>query len=195
MPNLSYKFLLSLLSLLFVGIAFWTGGDLLTKQLFSFSYRTLDKVQVETLPQVMLNLDFKIIDMEIDPEEKFTQVKIKTGNSMLKRLELEIPNSSSPEVAIAKELKLYPQIQQIQRNQQIKLNIPLDLMAIKATVEKQQGYSFVEVMIFNHALKKLDFELPIVEINMLESMMTQLFNLSVEDVRKLVSYQVKHQTN
>jgi hypothetical protein len=195
MPNVSYQFLLFFSSLLFVGIAFWTAGDLLTKQLFSFSYRTLDKLQVETLPQVMLMLDFKIIEMEIDPEEKFTQVKIKTGNSLLKRLELEIPNSSSPEVAIAKELKLDPQLKQLPRNQQIKVKIPLDLMAIKATIEKQQGYSFVEVITFNHALKKLDFQLPIVEINMVESMISQLLNLSAEDVRKLVSYQIKHQTN
>lgn len=195
MPNLHPQVLLLSLSLLFVGIAFWAGGDLLTKQLLSFSYRTLDKLQVDTLPQVMLMLDFKIIDLEIDIEDKFTQVNIKTGNSLLKKLEWEIPNSSYPEVAIAKELKLYPQIKQLQRSQQIKAKMPLNLMAIKATVDKQQGLTFVEVITFNHALRKLYFELPIVEINMVESMIIQLLNLSAEDVRKLVSYQVKHQSS
>ncbi|MEA5624151.1 hypothetical protein [Nostoc sp. UHCC 0251] len=190
MPDLRPQVFLFFLPLLLVGIAFWAGGDFLTKQLLSLSYRTLDKLQADTLPQVLLALNFTLIDLKIEPEENLTQVQIKTANSMLKRLELEIPNSKFTEIAIAQKLGLYPQIKKLELNQQIKVKILLNLTAIKAKIEKKQGFSLVEVRTANNALKKLNFVLPVTEVNMLEVMTAQLLNLSLEDVRKLITYQV-----
>ncbi|MBD2533936.1 hypothetical protein H6G97_32085 [Nostoc flagelliforme FACHB-838] len=190
MPDLRPQVFLFFLPLLLVGIAFWAGGDFLTKQLLSLSYRTLDKLQANILPQVSLGLNFTLIDLKIEPEENLTQVQIQTANSMLKRLELEIPNSKFTEIAIAQKLGLYPQIKKLERNQQIQIKIPLSLIAIKAKIEKKQGFSLVEVRTANNALKKLNFMLPVTEVNMLEVMTAQLFNLSLEDVRKLIIYQV-----
>ncbi|MHC0061982.1 hypothetical protein ACWATR_03520 [Nostoc sp. UIC 10890] len=194
MPDLRPQILLLTLPLLFVGIAFWAGSDFLTKQLLSLSYRTPDKLQADTLPQVLLALNFTLIDIKIDQEDKFTQVKIMTANSMLKRLELEIPNSKFTEVAIAQKLGLYPQIKKLKRNQQIEVKIPLNLTAIKAEIEKKQGFSLVEIRTANNALKKLNFVLPVTEVNILEVMTAQLLNLSPENIRKLISYQVKNQS-
>jgi len=194
MPDLRPQFLLFILSLLFVGIAFWTGSDLLTKQLLTFSYRTLDKLQVDTLPQAWLKLNFTLVEMKIEPEENLTYVEIQARNSLLQKLELEIPKSEFSEVAIAQKLRLYPQIKKLKRNQHIKVEIPLKLLAIKATLETARQVSFIEVRTTNNSLKKLDFVLPIAEVDMVESMTAQLLNLSVEDVRKLISYQVKPQS-
>jgi hypothetical protein len=190
MPDLRPQVLLFISILLFVGIAFWTGGDFLTKQLLSFSYRTLDKLQVDTIPQVWLTLDFTLVDIKIDPEEKVTQVKIKTADSMLKRLELEFANSKFSEVAIAQELGLYPQVEKLQVNQQIKGKIPLDLLAIKAIIDKERQISFLEVITTNSSLKKLDFVLPEFEVNQVENRTATLLKLSLEDVRKVISYQL-----
>ncbi len=192
MPDLRPQFLLLSLLLLFVGIAFWTGSDFLTKQLLSLSYRTPDKLQADTLPQVLLALNFTLTDMQMKQEDEFTQVKIKTANSMLKRLELEIPNSQNPEIAIAQKLGLYPQIKKLERNQQIKVKIPLHLTAIKAEIEKQRGFSSLEVRTANNSLKKMNFVLPVTEVKILEVMAAQLLNLSLEDVRKIISYQIKN---
>lgn len=194
MPYLGVNLLILLLPLLVVGITLWAGGDLLTKQILSLSYRTLDKLQADTLPEVLLKLDFTVVDLKIYQEQKFIQVEIETANSMLKRLELEIPNSQFPQVAIAQNLGVYPQIKKLERNQQIQLQIPLHLTAIKAEVKKEQNLSFVEVRTANNALKKLDFVLPVTEVNMVEFMTAQLLNLSPQDVRKLISYQVRNQS-
>jgi hypothetical protein len=150
----------------------------------------LDKLQVDTIPQVWLTLDFTLVDIKIDPEEKVTQVKIKTADSMLKRLELEFANSKFSEVAIAQELGLYPQVEKLQVNQQIKGKIPLDLLAIKAIIDKERQISFLEVITTNSSLKKLDFVLPEFEVNQVENRTATLLKLSLEDVRKVISYQL-----
>ncbi|MEH1866146.1 MAG: hypothetical protein V7K69_14250 [Nostoc sp.] len=194
MPYLKPQILLIILPMVLLGIAFWTGSDLLTKKLLGFSYRTLDKLQADTLPQVELTLNFTVVDMKVEKEQKFTQVKIKTANSLLKRLEIEIPNSQFPEVAIAEKFGLYPQQQELKLNKQIQVKIPVILKVIKAEIEKKQGVTFVEVRTANNTLRKLDFVLPVTEINMVEAMTAKLLNLSPEEVRKLIRYQVQNQS-
>ncbi|MEH2308208.1 hypothetical protein [Nostoc sp.] len=194
MPYLKPQILLIILPMILVGIAFWTGSDLLTKKLLGFSYRTLDKLQADTLPQVELTLNFTVVDMKVEKEQKFTHVKIKTANSLLKRLEIEIPNSKVTEVAIAQKFGLYPQQQELKLNKQIQVKIPVILKVIKAEIEKKQGVSFVEVRTANNTLRKLDFVLPVTEINMVEAMTAKLLNLSPEEVRKLIRYQVQNQS-
>ncbi|NEU79343.1 hypothetical protein [Nostoc sp. UIC 10630] len=194
MPYLKPQILLIILPMILLGIAFWTGSDLLTKKILGLSYRTLDKLQADTLPQVELTLNFTVVDMKVEKEQKFTQVKIKTANSLLKRLEIEIPNSNFPEVAIAQKFGLYPQQQELKLNKQIQVKIPVILKVIKAEIEKKQGLSFIEVRTANNTLRKLDFVLPVTEINMVEAMTAKLLNLSPEEVRKLIRYQVQNQS-
>ncbi|BAY64316.1 hypothetical protein NIES22_44120 [Calothrix brevissima NIES-22] len=186
--------LLLILSLLLVGFVFWAGGDLVTQQLLSFSYRTPDKLQADTLPQVSLTLNFKVINWEIKPEDKSTQVVIKTSNSLLKSLELEIPNSQDIEIAIAQQLGLSPEVKKLAVNQQLNLEFRLNLIAIKAAVIQEQGFSYVDVITANNSVTKLHFVLPIADVKSLEVKIAQLLNLSREDVRKLISYQVKTQS-
>ncbi|WP_230966024.1 hypothetical protein [Nostoc sp. NZL] len=134
-----------------------------------------------------------MIDLKIEQEQKITQVKIKTDKSVLKRLELEFTHSNFSEVAIAQELGLYAQ-KKLELNKQIQVQIPVSLKVIKAEIQKEQGISFVEVRTANNALIKLDFVIPVTEINMVEAMTAQLLNLSPEEVRKLIRYQVRNQS-
>jgi hypothetical protein len=194
MPYLKPQILLLILPLLLLGIIFWTGSDLLTKQLLGLSYRRLDKLQADALPQVELTLNFTMVDMKIEQEQKFTQVKIKTADSLLKRLELEIPNSKFPEVAIAQKFGLHSQQENLELNKQIQVKMPVTLKAIKAEIEKEQGISFVEVRTANNTLRNLSFVLPVTEINMVEAMTAKLLNLSSEEVKKLIRYQVRNQS-
>ncbi|MBD2358907.1 hypothetical protein H6G41_30645 [Tolypothrix sp. FACHB-123] len=186
--------LLLILPLVLVGFVFWTGGDLVTKQLLSLSYRTPDKLQADTLPQVQLTFKLRLMDWEIKPGRKFTQVEMKMSNSVLKRLDLEIPNSQDTEIAIAQQLGLSHQVKKLAVNQQLNLKFRLNLIAIKAKVIQEQGFTYVDVITANNAVKRLHFVLPIADVKNLEVAIAQLLNLSREDVRKLISYQVKNQS-
>jgi hypothetical protein len=184
---------LFLLPLLLVGIMFWVTGDLVTKQLLSLSYRTLDKLQADTLPQAQIKLNLTIVATEIEKEEKFTQVEIKTANSLIKKLEFEFPNSNSDfqELAIAQKLGLYPKIKKLEPNTQLQIELPITLKVIKAELQKEQGNSFVEIRTANEPLRMLEIVLPSAEVNIVEEMIAQLTNLPLEEVRKLIRYQVK----
>ncbi|MBD2204821.1 hypothetical protein H6G33_13400 [Calothrix sp. FACHB-1219] len=188
------QFFLFLLSFLLIGFVFWAGGDLVTQQLLSLSYRTPDKLQADTLPQVLLTLNFKVINLQIKPEDKSTKVIIKTSNSLLKSLELEIPNSQDTEIAIAQQLGLSSQVKKIAVNQRLNMEFRLNLIAIKAAVIQEQGFSYVDVITANNSVTKLHFVLPTADVKSLEVKIAQLLNLSREDVRKLISYQVKTQS-
>ncbi|MBF2007064.1 MAG: hypothetical protein IGS49_16740 [Chlorogloeopsis fritschii C42_A2020_084] len=184
---------LFLLPLLLVGIMFWVTGDLVTKQLLSLSYRTLDKLQADTLPQAQIKLNLTIVATEIEKEEKFTQVEIKTANSLIKKLEFEFPNSNSDfqELAIAQKLGLYPKIKKLEPNTQLQIELPITLKVIKAELQKEQGNSFVEIRTANEPLRMLEIVLPSAEVNIVEEMIAQITNLPLEEVRKLIRYQVK----
>ncbi|WP_392435973.1 hypothetical protein ACF3DV_01090 [Chlorogloeopsis fritschii PCC 9212] len=184
---------LFLLPLLLVGLMFWVTGDLVTKQLLSLSYRTLDKLQADTLPQAQIKLNLTIVATEIEKEEKFTQVEIKTANSLIKKLEFEFPNSNSDfqELAIAQKLGLYPKIKKLEPNTQLQIELPITLKVIKAELQKEQGNSFVEIRTANNPLRMLEIVLPSAEVNIVEEMIAQIMNLPLEEVRKLIRYQVK----
>ncbi|RUR80201.1 hypothetical protein PCC6912_30610 [Chlorogloeopsis fritschii PCC 6912] len=172
---------------------FWVTGDLVTKQLLSLSYRTLDKLQADTLPQAQIKLNLTIVATEIEKEEKFTQVEIKTANSLIKKLEFEFPNSNSDfqELAIAQKLGLYPKIKKLEPNTQLQIELPITLKVIKAELQKEQGNSFVEIRTANDPLRMLEIVLPSAEVNIVEEMIAQIMNLPLEEVRKLIRYQVK----
>ncbi|MDM9381299.1 hypothetical protein QUB80_11345 [Chlorogloeopsis sp. ULAP01] len=186
-------FLLFLLPLLLVGIVFWVTSDLVTKQLLSLPYRTFNKLQADQLPQAHLKLNFKIVAIEIEKEEKVTQVEIKTGNSIIKKLEFEFLNSNynSYELAIAQKLGFDPQIKKLKSPSQLKIEIPVNLKVIKAEVNQEQGFSSVVVKTANDPLTNLEFMLPLTEINLLEVRIAQVLNLPIEEVRNLIRYQIK----
>ncbi|MBD2250256.1 hypothetical protein H6G14_02905 [Nostoc parmelioides FACHB-3921] len=191
MPDLRPQILLIILSLLLLGITFWTGSDLLTKHLLALSYRTIDKLQADQMTQVIFMMSFTVLDTQIEQDKTLTKVNINIGNSLLKSVEMEFPKSNFDEVAIAKTFGLYPQVKKIKNNQPLTVNIPVVLKAIKAEIKQEKKLTFVEVITANKSLIKLNFLFPTTEINMIESMTTQVLNLQSEDVKKLVRYQMR----
>ncbi|MBD1892099.1 hypothetical protein [Coleofasciculus sp. FACHB-SPT9] len=91
-----------------LGIIFWVGGGLVTDQALSRSYDTVDKLQADTQLEVQLSVTLLVIKAEIDKEQGFTKVQVKTTDSTLKKLEFEFPVTefSQVEAAIAQELGL-----------------------------------------------------------------------------------------
>ncbi|MEW5860814.1 MAG: hypothetical protein AB1861_26155, partial [Cyanobacteriota bacterium] len=89
-----------------LGIIFWVGGGLVTDQALSRSYDTVDKLQADTQLEVQLSVTLLVIKAEIDKEQGFTEVQVKTTDSTLKKLEFEFPVTefSQVEAAIAQEL-------------------------------------------------------------------------------------------
>jgi hypothetical protein len=201
--SLRREFLLWTLPLLLLGVIFWVGGDLLTKQLLSRPYGTLDKLKADTQLQVLLKLNVAVKTVEIEKEQEFTQFEVMTANSVLKKLEFELPIapgetskesialSNPEEIAIAQQLEVFSQGEKLQGNQQLIVQLPVTLQIIKAEIKKERGLSTVEVWTANDILTKLEFEFPVIEVNMVEAMIAQELGLSRENVRKLVRYQIK----
>ncbi|MBW4560556.1 MAG: hypothetical protein KME32_05255 [Mojavia pulchra JT2-VF2] len=198
------------LTLLLLGISFWVGGELLTKHLLSHSYGTLDKLQADTQLPIQLKLNVTVIAIEINKGEDFTQVEVKTANSVIKYLEFELPNqpsnaletaiawSAAPAVgcpkgcrAIAKKLELTSKLVKLKGNAQLVLQLPINLQAIKAEIDREQGFSNVEVITANDLLTKFEIALPVVKVNMVEAMIAQELGITHENVRSLVRYQIR----
>jgi len=108
LPTLGLEIWLPLTLLL---IAFGVGGEPLTNQVLSRSYGTVDKLQADTKLEVKLALPVLFINAEIDKEQGFTTVDVKTTDSELKKLEFQLPVTefSLVEAAIAQKLQLSPE--------------------------------------------------------------------------------------
>jgi hypothetical protein len=108
LPTLGLEIWLPLTLLL---IAFGVGGEPLTNQVLSRSYGTVDKLQADTKLEVKLALPVLFINAEIEKEQGFTTVDVKTKDSELKKLEFQLPVTefSLVEAAIAQKLQLSPE--------------------------------------------------------------------------------------
>lgn len=186
------KVLLLTLPLAILGIIFWFGGELITKQLLSRPYRALDKLQADLQLTIQLNLNATIISREIEQEQEFTQVEVKTVNSQLKKLQFELPNipSSPQESALIQQLGISTLSKELKENTQLKVQLPVTLQVIKAEIDNQQELSTVVVIASNSLVTKLEFEFPVAEINLVETMIAKEIGISRQDISKLVRYQI-----
>lgn len=189
--SLRLKFWLPLPLLL---IAFGLGGEPLTNQLLSCSYGTVDKLQADQPMEMQLAVNALVIEAEIEQEQEFTQVEIKTANSVLKKLEFEFPITelSMVEAMITQKLGLSSKVEKLQAGTKIKVQLSANLQGIIAEIEKEQGFTKVEVKTASSVLKNLEFKLPSTELSMIKAMIAQELGLSPENVRMLVSYRIKN---
>lgn len=189
--SLRLKFWLPLPLLL---IAFGLGGEPLTNQLLNRSYVAVDKLQAAQTIKIQPSLNALVIATEIEKEQEFTQVEIETANSVLKKLEFELPVTSLNMVKalIAQELGLSPEVENLQAGTKIEVQLSVTVQGLIAEIEKEQGFTKVSVKTANSVLKKLEFELPVTEISMVKAMIAQELGMSRENVRMLVSFRVKN---
>ncbi len=189
--TLKIEFLLPLPLLL---ITFGLGGESLTNLLLNRSYSTANKLQADThTVKIPIVVNVLVTEAEIEKEQKFTLVKLKTTKSVLKKLEFEVPVTelSSVKAMIAQELGQSSEVE-IQANTQMQVRSTVKVLGILAEIKNKQGLTLVEVNTANSVLKKLEFEFPATELSSVKAMIVQELGLSDEDATMLVSYRIKN---
>lgn len=96
------------LPLPFVAIAFWFGTHILMAQELRQPQPTETKLQADTQLKATVSINILLINAIINRQQGVTQIEVETTESILKRLELELPmtNTNQIEAAIAQELQL-----------------------------------------------------------------------------------------
>lgn len=112
--NKSYKATLLALGLEFwlplplIGASIWFGGKTIANQMLSYRYDTKSYLEANNQVKVNLSVALIAIKAEIKQQAGFTKVSIKTADSAIKNLELELPTTdiAAIEAGIAQELGL-----------------------------------------------------------------------------------------
>jgi hypothetical protein len=177
LPSLKLKFLLLFPLLL---IAFGLCGEALTNHVLSRSYQALDKLQADLKSEVQLVTNVLVVAAEIEKEQELTKVALKTTNSVLKQLEFELPvtDLSLVKATIAQELGLSHQVD-LQAGTQMEVQLAVNVLGILAEIDKEQGFTKVEVKTANSVLKQLEFELPVTDLSLVKAAITQELGLSL----------------
>lgn len=98
------------LPLLLVGLLFFWGTDWINNYVTSQAYETTTQLQADEQPEVQLSFSVRItaIDAEIDRRTEVTEVTVRTTDSILRELELDLPVTefAQIEAALMRELGL-----------------------------------------------------------------------------------------
>jgi predicted phage tail protein len=108
-----WRLLLSLglefwLPLPIIGASIWLGGKTVANQMLSYEYDTKSYLEANNQIKVQFSVAVLAIKAEIKQQGGFTKVSIKTADSAIKNLELELPTTdiATIEAGIAEELGL-----------------------------------------------------------------------------------------
>lgn len=85
----------------------------------------------------------------------------------------------------------YGTASQLEADTHLEVHFSVTVVVIQAEIDKSQGFTKVQVLTTDSALKKLDFVFPVTDFQKVEVMIAQELGLPVESVRRLVRYQVK----
>jgi hypothetical protein len=85
----------------------------------------------------------------------------------------------------------YSTLSKLQADTQQEVQLSVNVLTIKAQIERSQGITEVDVKTADPELIRLKFEFPVTEVSQVEAAIAQKLGLSREDVKKLVRYQVK----
>ncbi|MBD2306697.1 hypothetical protein H6G17_14390 [Chroococcidiopsis sp. FACHB-1243] len=187
---LPLKFLLPLPLLL---TAFGLFGEQLTNRVLSLSFVGLDKLQAENSHlQVQLPVKAIVVKAEIERELEFTEVEIEITKSPVKKLRFEFPNvdAIALQTILARELNLASGGRELQSGMQVQGQFKFNVQGILAQIDKQQGTTKVEIVTIDSAIKNLELEFPVTDIERLKDAMVQELGLSRQEIRMLVSYRV-----
>ena len=98
------------LPLLLVGLLFFVGTGWITDYVTSQAYEMTAQLQTDEQPEVQLSFSVRIraIDAEIDRRTEVTEVTVRTTDSILRELELDLPVTEFAQVeeALIQELGL-----------------------------------------------------------------------------------------
>jgi DMSO/TMAO reductase YedYZ molybdopterin-dependent catalytic subunit len=92
---------------------------------------------------------------------------------------------------MAQELRQpQPTETKLQADTQVEATVSINILLINAIVNRQQGVTQVEVETTDPILKRLELELPMTDTNQIEGAIAQELQLSRQDVRQLVRYEI-----
>ncbi|MBF2062846.1 MAG: hypothetical protein IGS39_00190 [Calothrix sp. C42_A2020_038] len=185
-----------LLPLPLIVIVFGFGGESLTNSLLSCPYHTKYKLQADTYTlkiQFILNVFISEIKTEVINDKEYTNVRIITTDSPLKRLEFEVSSTDLDSVKreITQELGLSPVVESLQPNVINQIKPEVKVLGILAEIDKDKGITTVTVKSGNYMLKRLEFEFPVTELNQVKTLISKQLGMSREDARMFVSYRIK----
>ncbi|MBD2115070.1 MULTISPECIES: hypothetical protein [Cyanophyceae] len=105
----------------------------------------------------------------------FVAIAFWFGTNMLMAQELRQPQSTDTK---------------LQADTQLKATVSINILLINAIINRQQGITQVEVETTEPILKRLELELPMTDTNQIEAAIAQELQLSLQDVRQLVRYEI-----
>ncbi len=79
----------------------------------------------------------------------------------------------------------------LQASQQLQTQIPVSIVAIEAEIHRQRGFSKVVVKTANPALKKLEYEFPLLEFGQVEAAIAHELGVARTQVQSRIQYEVK----
>jgi hypothetical protein len=191
LPSFRLGFLLPLPLIL---IAFGLFGEQLTNKVLSLSFVGLDKLQAENSHlQVQLPIKATVVKAEIEKELDLTEVEIETSKSPLKKLTFAFPTvgSNAVQTILARELGFSSQAG-LQSGTQIQGHLKFSVQGILAQIDTKQGATKIEIKTIDAALKQLELEFPITDIEQLKATLAQELKLSRQEIGMLVSYRINN---
>ncbi|NJN57648.1 MAG: hypothetical protein HC879_09175 [Leptolyngbyaceae cyanobacterium SL_5_9] len=78
----------------------------------------------------------------------------------------------------------------LQADVQLEVSLSVSVSLIRAVVNQDEASTLVEVKTVDSALKQLEFEFPVTELSQVEAAIAQELGLSIEEVRRLVRYEI-----
>jgi len=191
LPSFRLGFLLPLPLLL---MAFGLFGEQLTNKVLSLSFVGLDKLQAENSHlQVQLPIKATVVKAQIEKELELTEVEIETTKSPLKKLTFAFPtvDSNAIQTILARELGFSSQVG-LQSGTQIQGQLKFSVQGILAQIDKKQGATKIEIKTIDSAVKQLELEFLVTDIERLKATLAQELKLSGQEIRMLVSYRINN---
>ncbi|MBW4677608.1 MAG: hypothetical protein KME52_27500 [Desmonostoc geniculatum HA4340-LM1] len=78
----------------------------------------------------------------------------------------------------------------LEANNQIKVQLSVTVLAIKAEIKEQVGFTKVTIRTADSAIKTLELELPTTDIAAIEAGITQELGLDLTTVKRITRYQI-----
>lgn len=84
----------------------------------------------------------------------------------------------------------YDSVTKLQADTQLDVKLSVTILMVNAEIDRSQGVTNVFVKTTDSALKKLEYEFPVIQASQVEAAIAEELELPIENVRKLISYRV-----
>ncbi|MEG4352297.1 hypothetical protein QUA70_02435 [Microcoleus sp. LAD1_D5] len=83
-------------------------------------------------------------------------------------------------------------VHKLQADRQLNRRLPVTILSINAEIDRSLGVTTIFVNTSDSTLKKLEYEFPVTQTSQVEAAIAQELAMPIENVRKLISYRMKH---